>query len=273
MLDALTDAARKDTDSTNDTRRSLRRCISASARRPPTTLSARDPYVGCRFPKRAVFLHQDPKLVLVPQFLTKTELARLLASADSHRAVFQRSQVDTHQNTTLNVPYRTSRSAALPEDSVVRRVIRRAADILHVFPSQFESPQLVRYEAGQEFKTHHDAATLMFLDPEPEPQHRDDEHETVCRPFVLQISPLLPKRLWTCLIYLTSQQGEDQGGETIFPLLDISVRPQAGAALFWNNFTAPEQPHRPDRPDPRVVHGGQRLSRGLKLAINLWVSP
>src|ERR1043165_5795874 len=147
MLDALSDAARKDTD-TNDTRRSLRRYISASAP-PTTTLSARDPYVGCRFPKRAVFLHQDPKLVLVPQFLTKTELARLLASADSHRAVFQRSQVDTHQNTTLNVPYRTSRSAALPEDSVVRRVIRRAADILHVFPSQFESPQLVRYEAGQ----------------------------------------------------------------------------------------------------------------------------
>jgi prolyl 4-hydroxylase len=186
------------------------------------------------------------KLRLVPNFLTKKELAALLKAAQA--ASFARSDVD-EQGVLVQREYRSSSSAALKQDSVVRRVLARVGDVLGTFPSQCEPPQLVRYTPGQEYDVHHDAATAVPLESGD---------------FDLHVE--LPRRKFSCLVYLTDHD-EHEGGATWFPKLGVAVRPRAGAALFWRNFDNDGEP------DPDVLHAGQPLKSGLKLAINIWVHP
>jgi hypothetical protein len=55
------------------------------------------------------------------------------------------------------------------------------------------------------------------------------------------------------------------GGATIFPRLGLRVRPIAGAALYWSNVL----PN--GRIDERTFHGGEPVTRGTKLACNIWI--
>jgi hypothetical protein len=64
---------------------------------------------------------------------------------------------------------------------------------------------------------------------------------------------------------LTDHEAHD-GGATWFPNLNVAVEPRAGAALFWRNFVVED-----GQADPDLLHAGQPLLAGLKLAVNIWV--
>ena len=69
-------------------------------------------------------------------------------------------------------------------------------------------------------------------------------------------------RHFTFLIYLNEVES---GGETTFPMLNLTVTPTAYAALVFNNRLDNGEP------DERSLHEGAPPSKGYKYAINGWV--
>ena len=56
----------------------------------------------------------------------------------------------------------------------------------------------------------------------------------------------------------------EEGGETAFPRLGVSIAPRPGMLLIWNN--ADED----GVPNPHVLHAGTPVTRGTKYIITKW---
>lgn len=73
------------------------------------------------------------------------------------------------------------------------------------------------------------------------------------------------QRAFTVLLF-GSTLGPDDGGETHFPELGISVWPRAGDAIAWSNV------HQDGSPNPRSLHEGRPPKEKEKVAVNVWIS-
>lgn len=119
----------------------------------------------------------------------------------------------------------------------MHRLRCRASALTGIPVGHIESLQLCRYLEGQEFAPHHDYFTERRSFPQQAYQ-----------------------RIATVLVYLT----DNETGATQFPLLNLAVRPQKGAALFWKNCLAD------GTTDPRTLHAGTPV-RGEKWIVNLFI--
>lgn len=139
--------------------------------------------------------------------------------------------------------YRTSYSGDVdPADPFIRMIERRICDLLGIDPDWGETVQGQRYEPGQEFHAHYD-----WFDPQgaywPDEARRGGQ------------------RSWTAMAYLNDLA---EGGATRFPTIGVSVQPQAGALLVWNNML-------PDgTPNPDVRHAALPVVEGVKYVITKW---
>lgn len=121
----------------------------------------------------------------------------------------------------------------------------RVAELLQVDRRRLEAIQLLRYEPGGEYRSHHD--------------HRGwygqaDEHE---------------RRTHTVLFFLQEPQ---EGGQLQFPYLNnshgkpLEIPPRRGDAVYWSNVDANGVP------DNLAVHAGMPVGEGqAKIVANLWV--
>jgi prolyl 4-hydroxylase len=143
----------------------------------------------------------------------------------------------------VNADYRTSSSCNLDIfDPLVIAVTRRIDALLGVEGDHGELLQGQRYHAGQEYRLH-------------------------CDFFPQQVSywPAMRvsggQRCWTAMAYL----GEvEEGGETQFPRLGVTVPPRAGTLLIWNNMTADGGPNRD------TLHAALPVVRGTKYIVTRW---
>ena len=113
-------------------------------------------------------------------------------------------------------------------------------------PSAFVEPlQVVSYIQGQHFDLHHDAGTL------------DDENKSV--------ELVHPRRLVTLFVYLNTLPLNE--GHTEFPYLNISVRPERGAAILFCNLLPSGEA------DFRTSHLARSITRPdmRKLGLNIWI--
>ncbi|MDR2836954.1 MAG: 2OG-Fe(II) oxygenase, partial [Azonexus sp.] len=164
---------------------------------------------------------EQAEIFAVGGFLSPGECTHLMAMIDS---VARPSSTFDPENTHR---YRTSYSGDVDSgDSFVRMIERRLCDLLGIDPAWGETVQGQRYEPGQEFQAHHDwfdAAAAYW----PGEMKRGGQ------------------RSWTAMAYLNDIA---EGGATVFDLIGVSVQPQAGALLIWNNA-------RPDgTPNPQTRH-------------------
>ncbi|MGE3692891.1 MAG: prolyl hydroxylase family protein [Novosphingobium sp.] len=138
---------------------------------------------------------------------------------------------------------RTSSSGDVdPGDSFVRMIERRICDLMGMKPSWGETFQGQRYEPGQLFKGHYDFFNTGT-------SYWPGE------------AAMGGQRCWTAMAYLNDV---DQGGETDFAHLGLSVPPQAGMLLMWNNCL-------PDgRPNTDAFHAALPVERGVKYVITKW---
>mmetsp|Transcript_1878 Transcript_1878/g.2491 ORF Transcript_1878/g.2491 Transcript_1878/m.2491 type:complete len:129 (-) Transcript_1878:1634-2020(-) len=102
----------------------------------------------------------------------------------------------------------------------------------------FDSFQLLKYEAGQYYKVHHDMS--------PERGVKEGGH-----------------RILTIFLYLS----DVEGGETEFPELGLKVTPKAGRAVMWPSVTNED----PSSQDLRTVHSSLAVLKGVKYGANIWV--
>lgn len=70
-------------------------------------------------------------------------------------------------------------------------------------------------------------------------------------------------RILTFFLYLSDVE---EGGETDFPILNISVKPKKGAAVLWPSVMLDDL----TKQDPRTVHQAKPVIKGTKYAANSW---
>lgn len=148
---------------------------------------------------------------------------------------------------------RTSKTAKLnfhDEDPVVQAIQRHASEITGIPLDQTEPLQVVWYQKGQHFLPHCDWIPRDHLDKVYNQQLDSGE------------KPLKGQRLVTFFVYLNHEGLE--GGETYFPVLNITVKPKKGSALMWYNM------REDGTEDGRTLHQGRTVFDGDKWGINIW---
>ena len=119
-------------------------------------------------------------------------------------------------------------------------VMLRIQNVTGVPFRNYEHFQVLRYEPGQYYRTHHDMS------------ERDN-------------AMAAGARVYTFFLYLSDVE---EGGETNFPRLDdLDVRPRKGRALLWPSVLSDD----PTLRDERTVHQAKAVLKGIKYAANAWV--
>jgi len=171
------------------------------------------------------------------QFLSPAECDRFIAMVDRvavPSAVFDLKYEDG---------YRTSYSGDVERsDPFVRMIERRIDDLLGIEPGWGETVQGQRYTPGQEFQAHVDWFWTL-AEYWPDEERRGGQ------------------RSWTAMIYLSEVE---DGGVTEFVRIGVSVPPQRGLLLVWNN-AAPD-----GSPNWDTMHAAQPVVSGTKYVITKW---
>lgn len=139
---------------------------------------------------------------------------------------------------------RTSRTADIGQldSDLVRSVDDGISNAMGIHWSYAEPTQGQRYDAGQEYRAHHD----YFL-----PGSHD--YQIYCQ--------FMGQRTWTFMVYLNDVE---DGGGTRFRRLDRIFKPERGKALIWNNLNADGSVN------PYTLHQGMKVRSGSKYVITKW---
>jgi prolyl 4-hydroxylase len=167
----------------------------------------------------------SPRAFLFHGFATREECEHVRALA---RPYMQRSTVVGDDDEDAVSSVRTSYGTFLSrfQDGTLAALEERIALWTHLNVTHQEDPQVLRYAPGQEYKA-----------------HMDDLEEEV-------------PRIATVILYLSDVE---MGGETVFPLRNISVSPKMGdALLFWSLDGSMQE-------DQYALHAGAPVQRGVKV--------
>ncbi len=202
-----------------------------------------------RMPKRASrfmnacqkeVLHDELPILAIDGFLSDREIQRFLVLGSSRLAP---SKVISSK-VSGQVNYRTSQSAhfffPVNYHPLFYRVRCRAAAIARLPVSHVESIQICRYGEGESFGVHFDYFQGRASVPEGAGQ-----------------------REATILVYLSD--APKGGGQTVFPMLDFTVLPFKGMAIYWPNL------HKGGAPNQRTLHEGRPVKGGEKWIMNIWI--
>lgn len=189
-----------------------------------------DPYVE-RVPVQAA------EIWAVPDFVSAAECEQLIAMIDR---TAKPSKVLDHGYTQA---WRTSYSGDVDRhDRFVQMIERRIDDLLGIPHEWGETMQGQRYLAGQEFREHMD--WFWTKAPYWKTEARRGGQRSI-----------------TAMVYLNAVE---EGGETDFKNVGVSIPPQPGALIVWNNAT-PEGDL-----NAYTLHAGTPVIRGTKYVITKW---
>lgn len=188
-------------------------------------------------------LSTDPRIAVLRGLFLPTECQHLISISQPH---LQPSMVVSEEG--KNVPHemRTSwemRYEPAFKDMLVWIYERRLARLSNTRPEQGEPLLILRYQPGQQYRTHVD-----YFDPH--------------LPGQKQVIDETGQRFLTMLTYLCDVEA---GGGTEFPKLGIRVEPEQGMTLAFHNVTTDGQP------DPRTKHAGLPVEAGVKWLATRWV--
>lgn len=172
-----------------------------------------------------------------PNFLDDAECSQLMAMVDRTAVP---SEVLDHG---VKEVWRTSSSGNVDRYDPFIRTIEGRIDALLGVPGEYgETMQGQRYEVGQEFKYHLD---LFWTEA---PYWKDEARRGGQRSF-------------TAMAYLNEVE---EGGCTDFTQIGISIPPQKGMLLIWNNCRTDGSPN------GDTMHAGSPVIRGTKYVLTKW---
>mmetsp|Transcript_83529 Transcript_83529/g.259472 ORF Transcript_83529/g.259472 Transcript_83529/m.259472 type:complete len:450 (+) Transcript_83529:124-1473(+) len=190
---------------------------------------------GLRKVLKAYVVHEEPRITVIPGFVTDAEIEHLieLAEEDWVPSVVGSGVYKTNDESKdlVNKPSsnRTSYSCMLRSAQTARvlHIEQRLAHLAGIDVNYLERLNMVRYSAGQLFNRHHDGR-------------------------------FRPK---TVFIYLNDLP-EGAGGETLFPEIGVQIVPRKGCAVMWANVLSPGVE------DSRTYHQGLPPRMGMKYGVN-----
>lgn len=176
-------------------------------------------------------------LYIFRDFLDQPECARLIELIDSE------IRPSSLFNDGGGAGIRTSSTHYFAdEDRDASAVARRIAALLGLEHTHAETLQGQRYLAGEQYPGHCD-----FFHTEREHWQRERRRGG--------------QRTWTAMIYLNAVKA---GGATDFPRLNLSIRPEPGMLVAWNNMTPGGRPNR------ATIHAGLPVEAGAKYIVTQW---
>ena len=183
----------------------------------------------------------DPVVYVVSNFLSDEECKAFvdLGKGNMERAtVMTDDQHEVHQSRT-NDYYWIEHSA----NDIVHEASKRFSVLVQMPINNAEQFQLVYYGPGNQYKPHFDA----FDKTTKEGQKN-----------------WFPggQRMVTALAYLNDVE---EGGETDFPKVDVSVKPNKGDVVVFHNCIDGTTDI-----NPKSLHAGSPVVSGEKWAVNLW---
>ena len=140
---------------------------------------------------------------------------------------------------------RTGSNCWLPHNhsTLTQDVGKRIAELVRFPLKNAESFQVVYYTGGTEYNDHHDAFN----------GETDEGKKHLKRG---------GQRIFTAIAYLNDVE---EGGDTEFRDLNISVKPKKGSILVWKNVLPGTT-----KVHPSSLHAGRPVTGGEKYAFNLW---
>ncbi len=166
-----------------------------------------------------------------PDLFTAAECDAIVAYYEGNRALLEKSMVGRigeDGKTWVEPSYsRTCDNSLFSHFGQSGALLDRIAAFQHSSTDKFETPSILRYDVGQEFKIHHDA-------------FNGDERKN------------------TVLVYLND---DFVGGETYLPEIDLKVTPRKGSCLVFRNIDADLQVI------PQSLHSSLPIVSGVKYAL------
>jgi prolyl 4-hydroxylase len=186
---------------------------------------------------------QQPEIHVLGNFLSEEEADALVAL--SQGKMKPATVVDNQTGEYVPHPERRSDFCFFErgETSVIAALEQRIEALTHIPASYGEGIQVIRYGVGGEYKPHHD-----YFDPiHPSGQMQVSQHG---------------QRQVTLIMYLNTPE---QGGETIFPKVNLEVKPVKGNAVLFFNLNHAGQL------EPQSLHGGTPVLAGTKWIATKWI--
>jgi prolyl 4-hydroxylase len=184
---------------------------------------------------------EDYDIQEIPNFLTDEECNKIIEL--SNGKLFP-SRVYSQNDDVYSTNTRKSQQCWLQDDNPIIKGIsdkvRQATNTPHNYQEQL---QVVNYPVGGFFSPHYDAC---------------EGDKDFCKRMNGDNGP----RLFTVLFYLNDNY---EGGETVFPKINKSVKPAKGKAVIFRNVN-----------DDGVIikqalHGGEPIKSGEKWIANKWI--
>jgi prolyl 4-hydroxylase len=216
--------------------------LASSAIRHPPTLPSKTPASADGHVRWGKDRYAHEGLRQLTGALSQEECARIIELAVPRLTQSQVYSKDAE--VTMNDVRQSSQCWLKPENDEALAKLSQLAEQLTGLPRENqEAIQIVKYLPGGYYKPHYDAC---------------DGDAALCARFTEDGG----QRYATLLVYLN---GGMRGGATRFPVLDLSIKPRAGAAVYFLNADA----------DGKVIHesehGGDPLEQGEKWIANVWV--
>ena len=186
---------------------------------------------------------ESPRIYLIKNFLDEKECDYIVKEASPQLG---RSTV-LDSKTEGAIDYRRTSQGMFfpprPQNSILKAIEQKIVQITQIPMENGEGLQVLHYNTGGEYQPHYDYFTASM----------PGGAETLTRG---------GQRQATFIMYLNTPE---EGGETIFPVAKIKIRPKKGNALLFYN-TTPEGTE-----DPRSFHGGAPVIKGEKWIATKWL--
>lgn len=189
-------------------------------------------------------LNWSPRIFLYRHFLSPEECDYLKAYAEPY--LTRSTVVDNDSQNPLVIDGRTSEGMFFPDhhgDPIITQIEDRIALLTMISKRNGENIQVLRYQEGGEYLPHYD----WF------------DQQTVGGGYHMLRGG---QRVASFLMYLNAPE---EGGETIFPMLGIEVKPEKGTALLFYDCRLD------GTVDPFTLHGGAPVIKGQKWLATKWL--
>lgn len=192
----------------------------------------------------AVQLSESPRIFMLRGFLSDKECNHMIKISNPN--LLASEVVDENKTGQTISKSRTSRGFFISDDwkdPISIKIEKRIAKLTNMPIENGESLYVLCYEIGKEFMPHHD-----YFDP-----NTPGGAECLLRG---------GQRIATVIMYLNTPE---EGGETLFPEANISIKPRKGDAVLFYNCT-PE-----GMVDPNSLHAGSPVIAGEKWIMTKWI--
>ena len=183
----------------------------------------------------------DYDVTEIPNFLTNEECDKIIELSKGN--MFS-SKVYSQNEDLYDNKIRISQQCWLNDDnSFIKKLTDKIKSYTNMNNNYSEQLQVVNYKPGGFYKPHYDACV---------------GNESTCERMNKEEGP----RYLTVLIYLNDNF---EGGETIFPIINKSVKPKKGKAVIFQNVD--------DNGNiiNQALHGGEPVKNGEKWIANKWI--